>query len=200
MSAKIKKIKPSQAKALKAHRQATSLQAYRRWKDVEKKGCMKCNTCNLVKPLSEYRKYIKKAGRSYDSWAPSCKECSKLVHKKCIRKKISTVDQKLAQLFNNTKQRCIRDDKVFDLTRQFLITLYNKQAGKCYYTGLDLLPINDECNHQIISIDRVDSNKGYTQDNVVLCCWIINRIKSNLSIEEFIKYCSLVSTNNKYVN
>lgn len=37
-------------------------------------------------------------------------------------------------------------------------------------------------------IDRYDNNKGYILDNCVSCCGICNRLKSNLSIEEFEKH------------
>jgi hypothetical protein len=37
----------------------------------------------------------------------------------------------------------------------------------------------------IMSVDRVDSNKGYVKDNIVLCCSIINSMKNTLSTEEF---------------
>lgn len=34
-------------------------------------------------------------------------------------------------------------------------------------------------------IDRVNNNQGYTIDNVVACCYICNRGKMNLSLQEF---------------
>ena len=34
-------------------------------------------------------------------------------------------------------------------------------------------------------IDRIDSTKGYFNDNVVSCCKVCNRAKSNLSLEDF---------------
>lgn len=37
-------------------------------------------------------------------------------------------------------------------------------------------------------LDRKDNNKGYTLDNVVVCCWNCNRLKSNLfSYDEFLE-------------
>lgn len=35
-------------------------------------------------------------------------------------------------------------------------------------------------------LDRVDSSKGHTLDNVVPCCWLCNLWKSRLSVEEFL--------------
>jgi hypothetical protein len=60
----------------------------------------------------------------------------------------------------------------------------------CYYTGIELnLKMNDR---HLISLDRLDSNKGYTKDNVVFCCGFINRMKSDLSVEQFISTCEAI--------
>ncbi len=48
-----------------------------------------------------------------------------------------------------------------------------------------------------ISVDRIDSNKGYTVDNIQLVCAIINRMKMNLSNDEFISLCDALASNNK---
>ena len=37
-------------------------------------------------------------------------------------------------------------------------------------------------------IDRIDNSKGYTLDNVVSCCWNCNRMKGNMTFEEFINH------------
>jgi hypothetical protein len=41
-------------------------------------------------------------------------------------------------------------------------------------------------------IDRVDSTKGYFNENVVSCCKVCNRAKSNLSLDEFKEWISKV--------
>lgn len=54
-----------------------------------------------------------------------------------------------------------------------------------------------------VSIDRIDSNKGYTKDNVQLVCSAINFMKSNLSLNDFIMYCESVinyKINKNYAN
>lgn len=42
------------------------------------------------------------------------------------------------------------------------------------------------------SIDRIDSNKGYTRDNVVITLGVVNLMKRDLKINEFIELCSQV--------
>lgn len=71
----------------------------------------------------------------------------------------------------------------FDIDKQFLLELHEKQNGKCYYSGLPLkLKTNSEWK---CSPERLDDNKGYTKDNVVLIClefnvpykWTLEKIK-----------------------
>ncbi len=37
-------------------------------------------------------------------------------------------------------------------------------------------------------IDRFDNKRGYEEGNVVPCCWICNRAKGSLTVEEFLLY------------
>jgi hypothetical protein len=48
-------------------------------------------------------------------------------------------------------------------------------------------------NPQTASLDRIDSNKGYTKDNVVWVHKNVNAFKNCLSHKDFIKICHLVS-------
>jgi len=43
------------------------------------------------------------------------------------------------------------------------------------------------------SVDRIDSSKGYTKDNVWLVTTWANRAKSDLTLDEFIKSCKLIA-------
>lgn len=52
----------------------------------------------------------------------------------------------------------------------------------CYYCGKSLANENGYC------LDRVDSSKGYNIQNLVGCCKICNRAKSNMSVYEFIDW------------
>lgn len=52
----------------------------------------------------------------------------------------------------------------------------------CHYCGTSLVSQNGTC------LDRLDSNKGYTLQNVVPCCGICNRAKGVLSFDEFVSW------------
>lgn len=42
-------------------------------------------------------------------------------------------------------------------------------------------------------LDRIDSSVGYTKGNVVAACWCCNRMKRNLSVEDFLGACSVIA-------
>lgn len=84
---------------------------------------------------------------------------------------------------------------LFDVSIDLLWELFEKQQGKCAYTGRDLvleLSIkNSNVNWDIItaSVDRIDSNLGYTEDNVHWVHKEINRFKNNYSHDKFVSMC-----------
>jgi hypothetical protein len=81
--------------------------------------------------------------------------------------------------------------KQFNLHGVWIEDQLKKQDYKCYYTGLDMSL--DPKSTMYVSIDRVDSNIGYRQDNCVLCCCIVNKAKNTLSKEKFILMCHAVA-------
>lgn len=53
------------------------------------------------------------------------------------------------------------------------------------------------CSIETISLDRVDSSKGYTLDNIQVMCAYHNLMKNDFAMNEFIKLCELVVTYSK---
>lgn len=64
----------------------------------------------------------------------------------------------------------------------------NSQDWKCALTGVYLTTSGPN----MISIDRVDPNGGYTPDNIQFTTWLANRAKTNMTTDEFVKLCSQV--------
>jgi hypothetical protein len=70
---------------------------------------------------------------------------------------------------------------------------------KCQYCGAPPR-INSDSNRVIIpvamnGIDRVDSDKGYTENNIVPCCSTCNRAKGKLNGREYLNLCKAVVKN-----
>jgi hypothetical protein len=74
-------------------------------------------------------------------------------------------------------------------------------SSPCYYTGRNpsnRIVAKGGDTYVYNGIDRKDSSKGYTFDNCVPCCFVINRMKSDLRLEEFLQICREVSCQKKF--
>ena len=91
-----------------------------------------------------------------------------------------------------------------DLTIEFLWNLFLAQNKKCALSGMDIClrkdihtPINNK-NHSLdysvftASLDRVDSNKPYTKDNVQWVHRNVNIMKNSYKQDYFINLCSKI--------
>jgi predicted DNA-binding protein YlxM (UPF0122 family) len=97
-----------------------------------------------------------------------------------INKNKYTVHSKLI----GAKSRARNKGLAYDLDEKFIHDLFKKQNGRCAYSNLKIkLDMNGD--GEFFSIDRIDSLKGYTKDNVVLTTSIINRMKLDYTVDEF---------------
>lgn len=82
----------------------------------------------------------------------------------------------------------------FCLSREDLDEIFEKQNGKCKYLNEHLF---FECSGKKgnASLDRIDSSRGYTKDNVQWVHKDVNVIKWDLPHDRFIKICKTISEN-----
>lgn len=83
----------------------------------------------------------------------------------------------------------------FLITREEALALFVQQDRKCALTGLKL-KLNRDSNEPYsattASLDRIDSSKGYTIDNVQWVHKVINIMKNDHSQSEFVDWCRKV--------
>lgn len=81
-----------------------------------------------------------------------------------------------------------------NLTLDEILDVWNSQEGKCALTGLKL----ETCQWGTLkaSIDRIDSKKGYTKENIQIICATLNLMKGVLTNNEFLSWCRLVAKKN----
>ena len=144
-----------------------------------------CYSCKEIKNLTDFVKRTQnKFGYSYE-----CK-CCKNIKK---RKPTNKLKQPLwVSRLKHTLTKRSKKYKVENITSEFLNSLYEKQDGKCYYTGIKMSIINPKKNLFQISLDRLDSNLGYAQNNVVLCCYGINLCKSDTTEKDFLEFLTQI--------
>jgi hypothetical protein len=66
-----------------------------------------------------------------------------------------------------------------DLTTQWIRDQFERQGGRCFYTGIPFVIEATRRGMRRPSIDRRDSAKGYTTENVVLCLVAFNYLKND---------------------
>ena len=152
------------------------------------------------------KKYFMKASQRervlYNSCSEQCKrECKKFY---CKGKNNSNYKNRTKEesFFNERAIACNRRGKLLkkehDLTQEDLLTQWNKQKGLCFYTGVPMSR-NGKKSCNSMSVDRVDSNIGYTKSNIVLCCLSVNMMKSNFNLRDIVNIFDSynLKTNNK---
>lgn len=156
-----------------------------------------CGGCKVEKPSDEF--YKDKSSKS--GIQTYCKTCS---HERMLQYyKNGGIDLFLRCLVKdaktNAKRRRGPNDSIhFNLTFEDVKALYYTQEGKCALSGQLMTHIsyttNDKRNKNVnnISLDRIDSSKGYTPDNIQLVCVICNYMKWDMPMENFLNMCKLI--------
>lgn len=74
---------------------------------------------------------------------------------------------------------------------------WEEQNGICALSGTKMTFISGQgLVDTNVSIDRIDSSKHYTEDNIQLICHKLNSMKSNLPDPTFIDWCKKVAEYN----
>ena len=78
--------------------------------------------------------------------------------------------------------------KIEDLT-----SLWESQKGICAISGLPMTGIAGQgVVDTNVSIDRIDSSKEYSLDNIQLVCRMVNHMKSNRTDKELYDWCKAI--------
>lgn len=149
--------------------------------------------------IEEYKRYCPSCGKkivyqhrrsvwSANSINSKCKDCSKNDRKvaKDIHKGIPL--SWFSKRAKGAKERGIE----FDITVEYIYSVYIRQNKECSLTGIPLVfnYKSDKCN---VSIDRIDSSKGYVKRNIQLVHKDINFMKYIYSQKRFIELCNMVA-------
>lgn len=129
--------------------------------------------------------------------------------KKCGNKNYFTdngeidIQALIVSKFNQIKHNLSTRKKVgalpFTITPADIQKLYNENSN-CSLSGISMaLDLNKPLSQQNLSVDRIDSNKGYEPDNIQLVDKRINMMKQSLSNDEFIELCCKVAEQHGYV-
>lgn len=158
---------------------------YKEWNNIDWRSIYKptCAICKTMLSKTNYRNFDEMIQESKRRFILQRKRFCNLCSQYQIKKYRESLQGTLVVLLNSSRQR----NKQLDFDIDFLKNLYKKQNGKCFYSGIKMT-FNAKSKYKI-SIDRLNSEKGYQKNNIVLCCWVVNDMKKNLNLQEFIKIC-----------
>lgn len=122
------------------------------------------------------------------SW---CKECCTVGNNKSRAKQNSTIQGRAVIFLRNAKKAAINRKQEFSLTVEDIVEFWNKQNKICAYSGLEMTLEAGKSN--TVSIERINSKVGYTKENTILVCQMVNRMKSDFEFEDFYNMCKNIT-------
>jgi hypothetical protein len=172
---------------------------------------VKCKICNVdfEKPKNEYNRRIKlgktdfycslKCSGNRDSNIEMIKLSANPYHFKGGENKLITEEQKIKSSMRDFAKRVrARKSKfVYELDLDKLVEIWNYQNGKCKLTNVDLV-LQHQPKYKTISsnykasIDRIDSSKPYTIDNIQFISLTANNLKSNMIEEDVFEFFNIL--------
>lgn len=104
-----------------------------------------------------------------------------------IKELVGIKRRNMAHLPNSKDKRAQQKAKtperrIFTITVEDVVALWDKQNGRCAISGMPMA--HEFKNLRSVSIDRIDSDLGYTLDNIQLVCQWVNYAKNRYSNAE----------------
>jgi len=139
----------------------------------------KCKVCEHEKDVSHFYK----AETSIDKLGPYCRECHV---KKCqLRRENKRLKDPMLlwakDTLSTTKARAKRKGREHSITLDWLLANANT---KCPLLGIPITYGAQKHDDHVASLDRKDSNGGYTPENCAVISTRANRIKNDSTIPE----------------
>ena len=149
------------------------------YQNPEKKWCSSCSGCGIEQAYT--RKDHAKQSTLAD-W--QCKKC--VASSKKLRENHKLTPEK--RLFNKFSKSAIDRGIKWELTEESMFYSY---TGLCALTGWEIKTEGSVT----ASLDRIDSSKGYSKDNIQWVHKLVNMCKNKYNQEDFICMCKAVSDN-----
>lgn len=159
------------------------------------------NKCRITNILGKDFGDLKVIYREGKKVACQCK-CGNIIYKKryelksdskckdCVKKN-NTINIS-GQLVYFIKYYALKRGLSFNITKDYMLDLYQQQCGKCYYTGMDIKFAKDrrdeERKGRSASLDRINSKIGYEIGNIRWLHKDINLMKWHFSENDFLYY------------
>lgn len=135
-----------------------------------------CPVCGETKPVGMFS-YVDKHDPS-KGYREVCKKCSKNA-KEVERRNRTWQEDLVGTLWKNTRARAKKAGIEHTLTKEDIVI-----PEFCPVLGIKLHTEDRKAKYAAPSIDRIDNNKGYTPDNIVVVSVRANLLKRDATLTE----------------
>lgn len=165
----------------------------------EKVLCEECKT-KFLKDSSEVKRNLKLGRKCYCTISCSKKNKENIKHLSQVRSRdISKLNpsNRLDEysIFRPHLRRAKRRRHFCDLTLEQMKEVWDKQQGICTYSKVKLQIADHKKENNstyTISLDRIDSNKGYTKGNIQFISMAMNYLKNKMSHKEMLVILNII--------
>nr|QBK92379.1 MAG: uncharacterized protein LCPAC401_00170 [Pithovirus LCPAC401] len=161
-------------------------------------GIFQCVKCGKLKDVCEFN-HRKISKNGLNSMCMICTNINRVTRQ-------SELTKYIRHLFSGIKSHCRNHDLELTITEQEIIDLYNLN-NVCAKTGKVMTHHKKydpnkktriiEDHYYNLSVDRIDSSKGYTRDNIQIVCIGYNLMKSNLNEDYMLNICRRIEEHKK---
>lgn len=169
--------------------------------NVKEENGIKYYKCSVCKEWLTADNFDQAGGNKYqyrDGLDKRCHNC-KLKQNKQARANYSDekrLEKVLQDRWFGARDRAKYKDRLFNISKEDLIDLWNKQEGKCAISKIPMtFNMDSGRNPYNVSVDQIDPAKGYTKDNIQLVCMCVNQLKSDFNMEIIINVCKSILNN-----
>lgn len=165
-----------------------------------------CIECSKLRRQNNKESIAKNKKKYYENNKESIAKTRKKYYKnneEGIRRresvKYDTIKGRVNQLFYRAKARSLKKKLEFNITREWIIEKITN--GKCELTGIPFILYRSDkySTHPYSpSIDRIDSSKGYFEDNCRMIVSSLNMALNEYGDENFIKLVLIYLENKGY--
>lgn len=170
-----------------------------------------CKTCKQEKSITDFPINRRPDSLNFHvgnepQYKPHCNQCTALKAKEWRKqnpdyfkrkKKIAQYPKSDRLLMSAIRDRVTtarrnnkRVNRPFNIDADYMYQLWKDQQGKCYLTGFTI-KIAKHTSYGL-SIDKLIPELGYVKGNVKWTCWMANRAKGDLSINQLVNLCKAI--------
>lgn len=148
------------------------------WNRSDGKWCKRCSGCGVEQA---YTRKAHAVSSLQSDW--KCRAC-------CAKTKGYPVGPKM-RLYNKFSKSAASRGIEWHITPE---QMFESFEGRCAMTGWE---ISLDYGNTTASLDRIDSDKGYTPGNIQWVHSMVNMAKNRYSQERFVEMCKAVANNNE---